>query len=226
MPLSHLDVTSAGYPFIPFFSENDLCSKLDILVSEEGALHNRQIWPEAPRVAKLSSQKSWAHKLHWCGIIWFFACGASLPSLCAVLLLSYHLSYPELTFKYTVFSLLSVVWLCARFILMLLHRALCVAKHIYLIFLILHFMFNFYAVSQSFGSQSARLADWRVSGSSHPHMITSQLLKSELLCCFLPQCWGTWMAAVNVNETCWLCVMQPHYVPCASIWVIWQREDE
>lgn len=44
----------AGYPFIPLFAENDLCFKLDILVSEEGALHNRQIWPEAPRAAKLS----------------------------------------------------------------------------------------------------------------------------------------------------------------------------
>lgn len=43
-----------GYPFIPLFAENDLCFKLDILVSEEGALHNRQIWPEALRAAKLS----------------------------------------------------------------------------------------------------------------------------------------------------------------------------
>ena len=36
------------------FLENDLCFKLSVLVSKEGALHNRQIWPEAPRAAKLS----------------------------------------------------------------------------------------------------------------------------------------------------------------------------
>lgn len=33
----------------------------------------------------------WAHKLHWCGIISYFAWGAPL------FLLSYHLSYPKLT---------------------------------------------------------------------------------------------------------------------------------
>lgn len=50
------------------------------------------------------NSQSWAHELHWCGIIWSFACGASLPSPCAVLLLPYHLSYPQLTSKCTVFS--------------------------------------------------------------------------------------------------------------------------
>lgn len=42
------------------------------------------------------NSQSWAHKLHWCGIISSFACGASLSSPCAVLILSCHLSYPEL----------------------------------------------------------------------------------------------------------------------------------
>lgn len=37
--------------------------------------------------------ESWAHKLHWCGIIWSFACGASLPSLS---LLSFILSWNDL----------------------------------------------------------------------------------------------------------------------------------
>lgn len=137
------------------------------------------------------NSQSWAHKLHWCGIIWFFACGASLPSPCAVLLLFCHLSYPDLTSKYTVFSLLYSVWLCASFVLMSLHSALCL--YVVLVFLFLHFVFHLSTGSQSFGSQSAWLAVWRVSGSSHPDMITSQLHKSEPLCCFLPQCWGTWM---------------------------------
>lgn len=55
VPLSHFTVTLWCLPFYynPF-PENDLCFKLSVLVSEEGALHNRQIWPEASRAAKLS----------------------------------------------------------------------------------------------------------------------------------------------------------------------------
>lgn len=47
------------------------------------------------------NSQSWAHKLHWCGIIWSFACGASLlPVLYSP---SHHSSYPELTSNCTVF---------------------------------------------------------------------------------------------------------------------------
>lgn len=71
------------------------------------------------------NSQSWAHKLHWCGIIWSFACSASLPSRCAVLLLSYHLSYPGLTSKCTVLSQVHYVILYVSFVLISLLFALC-----------------------------------------------------------------------------------------------------
>lgn len=53
MPESHILVALSFYPSF-FFTKSDLCFKLGILVSEDGALHNRHIWPEAPRAAKFS----------------------------------------------------------------------------------------------------------------------------------------------------------------------------
>lgn len=74
--------------------------KRTVLVSEEGALHNRQIWPEAPRAAKLSVLSPQI-TLMWNNLVFCLWC---FSSCCAVVLLSYHLSYPELPSKYTVFS--------------------------------------------------------------------------------------------------------------------------
>lgn len=85
------------------------------------------------------NSQSWAHKLHWCGIIWSFACGASLPSPCAVLLLAHHLSYPELTSKCTVFSLVHFVILYVSFVLILSLCALCLVVCACLVFLVLTF---------------------------------------------------------------------------------------
>lgn len=74
--------------------------KRTVLVSEEGALHNRQIWPEAPRAAKLSVLSPQI-TLMWNNLVFCLWC---FSSRCAVVLLSYRLSYPELTSKYTVYS--------------------------------------------------------------------------------------------------------------------------
>lgn len=84
----------AACPFLTLsFSENDLCLKPSVLVSEEGALHNRQIWPEAPRATKLLSPRI---TMMWNNLVFRLWC---FPSPCYVLLLSYHLSYPQLTSK-------------------------------------------------------------------------------------------------------------------------------
>lgn len=82
------------------FSKIDLCFKVNVLVSEERVLHNRQIWPEAPRAANLSVLSPQI-TLMWNNLVFCLWC-FSFPF--AVLLLYYHLSYPELTSKSTEFS--------------------------------------------------------------------------------------------------------------------------
>lgn len=62
-----------------------------------------------PKHQERQNSQSWVHKLHWCGIIWSFAVGASLPSPCALLLLSYRLFYPELTSKSTIYPQLQCI---------------------------------------------------------------------------------------------------------------------
>lgn len=64
-----------------------LCFKLDILVSAEGVLHNRQIWPEAPRAAKLSVLSPqitlmWNNLVFclWCFPPFSLCCTPPLPS--------------------------------------------------------------------------------------------------------------------------------------------------
>lgn len=45
-----------GFPFIPFFFFRKLYMfQISHLVSEKGALHNRQMWPKAQRAAKLTN---------------------------------------------------------------------------------------------------------------------------------------------------------------------------
>lgn len=70
--------------------------------------------------------QSWVHKLHWCGIIWSFAFGASLPSPCAVLFIPYHLSCPEMISKYTVYASLYCIILYISFVLI---QLLCVCYY-------------------------------------------------------------------------------------------------
>lgn len=97
-PLSPLSVTLCWLSLYSsfFIFQKMICFKLDIwsewrecyTIGISGLKHQER-----------QNSQSRAHKLHWCGIIWSFACGASLPSPCAVLLLSCHLSRPELTSK-------------------------------------------------------------------------------------------------------------------------------
>ncbi len=72
------------------------------------------IGKSGPKHQERQNSQSWAHKLHWCGIIWSFACGASLPVLYSPL---YHLFYPELTSHCTVFwpATYSVYFFCFNF---------------------------------------------------------------------------------------------------------------
>ena len=169
---------------------------------------------------------SWAHKLHWCGIIWSFACGASLPSPCAVRLPSYHLSYPQLTSKCTVFSHIHDVLLCISFVLFF--AAVCFRVKLNAVtsyFLVLHYVFLFSAASQSFGSQTARLADWRVSGGSLLDPIGWQSHKSELPLCFAPPHWDTHVTEKNYRHADFLArgpIKVWHSLFCA----IPQRRDE
>lgn len=115
------------FAFITIYSENDLYFKLTVLVSE-GVLHNRQFWPEAPRAAKLwvlSPQIT----LMWNNLVFCLWC-FSAP--CAVCLLPYHLSYPELTPNCIGFCQAHYVILYVSFVLMLLPSGLCSAGCTYL----------------------------------------------------------------------------------------------
>lgn len=161
-------------------------SPLTVLVSEEEEGYT--IGKSGLKHQERQNSQSWAHKLHWCGIIWSFAFGACLPSPCAVLLLLYHLSCPELTSKWTAFSQFHYIRQYTSFVLIPLLFGLYVAVLPYLDFSCFTLCVSFLSVaaSQSFGSQSARLAVWRVSGGSLPNLMGSQLHKSELLCCFAP----------------------------------------
>lgn len=112
-----------------------------------------------PKHRERQNSQSWAHKLHWGGIILYFAWSAPL------LLPSCHLSYPKLTsefvgwgekkqqlFIFDSFSMWILLWVPLL--------------HIWSVFPVR-------AASQYFGSQSARPANRRVSGCSLlPHHFT------------------------------------------------------
>lgn len=83
------------YPFILLFSKNDLCFKVNILVSEEGALHNRQIWPEALRVAILSVLSPQI-TLMWNNLAFCLWCFPPFSLCCTLHLLSFILSWNDL----------------------------------------------------------------------------------------------------------------------------------
>ena len=148
------------YPFIPLLSENDLCFKLDILVSEEGALHNRQIWPEAQRAAKLSVLSPQI-TLMWNNLVFCLWCFPPFSLCCTPHLLSFILSWNDLQ-MYCIFLLYyTVYFLCFNL------AVLCLVVCTYLVVSYLTlFVTILSAASQYFGPQSARLAVWRVSGGS------------------------------------------------------------
>lgn len=115
------------------------------------------------------NSQSWAHKLHWCGIIRPFAFGASLPPVFS----SSSLSYPELTPNCTqlfFFPRPLSFMLCVCFFFSFLAVVL-LWLHFNPILLLCLFLVS--AAAQCFGSQSARTADWRVSGCSLPDLISS-----------------------------------------------------
>lgn len=72
---------------------NFLCFKMTARAREEGALHNRQICPRARRAAKLSVLSPQI-TLMWNNSAFCLWC---FSSSCLLLLLPYHLCYPELT---------------------------------------------------------------------------------------------------------------------------------
>lgn len=78
----------------------DACPFITILFPRMICVLDWVFWParrerytideSGPKHQERQNAQSWAHKIHWCGIISYFARGAPL-------LLSYHLSYPKLT---------------------------------------------------------------------------------------------------------------------------------
>lgn len=82
----------------------------------------------------LQHSQSSVHTLHWCGIIWSFACSASLPPPCAVLLLPYHfviLKWPPNLLYFPKYPKSQCFFFCfdiapARFVLSCLHSP-CIA---------------------------------------------------------------------------------------------------
>lgn len=68
------------------------------------------------------NSESWAYKLHWCGIIWSFACGGFLPVLYASSLIIYLiLNWPSIALYFA----RHYVILYDSFVLMLLPSGLC-----------------------------------------------------------------------------------------------------
>lgn len=96
--------------------------------------------------------QSWALKLHWCGIILYFASGAPL------LLLSYHLSCPKLNSECDGYK--KKLKLLVEYSSFPLCGAITCCSHGFPRFISL---FLVSAASEYFGSQIARPADWRVS---------------------------------------------------------------
>lgn len=76
-------------------------------------------------------------------------------------------------------------------------------------------MFLLSEASQSFGSQSARLADRGVSGSSRTDLIGSQLLKLELLCCLYPHAHSP---VAERLQACCFAGIQPQLTTTLAIW--------
>lgn len=78
----------------------DACPFITILFPRMICVSNWVFWSarrerytideSGPKHQERQNSQSWAHKIHWCGIISYFAWGAPL-------LLSYRLSYPKLT---------------------------------------------------------------------------------------------------------------------------------
>lgn len=145
---------------------NFLCFETTARVSEGGALHNRQICPPARRAAKLSVLSPQI-TLMWNNSAFCLWCFSSSCLLLLLLKLSwvnpqlYTVIFFPKTIKFYVvcvffFSFLAVVLLWLHFNPILL---LC--------------LFLVSAAAQCFGSQSARTADWRVSGCSLPDLISS-----------------------------------------------------
>lgn len=163
--LGHFSVL-VFYLFITF-----LCLKMTARASEGGALHNRQICPQAQRAAKLSVLSPQI-TLMWNNSAFCLWCFSS--SYLLLLLLPYHLCYPELTSNCTDFFpspfnfyvvFLSVLFLSLLMMFLWLHFNQV---------LLLYCLVIVSAASQCFGSQSAWTADRRVSGCSLPDPISSQ----------------------------------------------------
>lgn len=119
-----------------------------VLVSEEGVLHNRQIWPEAWRAAKLSVLIPQI-TLMWNNLVFCLWC---FSSRCAVVLLSYHLSYPELTSKYTLFSQAHHAILYISFVFILQLFGLWLVACTYLVFFCFTLCVSCLSASQCLGS--------------------------------------------------------------------------
>lgn len=103
----------AGYLFISLFLENDLCFKLNSSVSEEGALHNSQIWPEAARAAKVSDLSPQI-TLMWNNLVFCLWC-FPLFSLCCAHPLD-HPSSPAMTSSCIyLFTCIVLIQLCFVF---------------------------------------------------------------------------------------------------------------
>lgn len=177
----------AGCPFIPLFISGffflfRFCAFQSWSVRREcytivrsGLKHDEQ-----------QNSQPWAHKRQQRGNIFrSFDCGAFLSTPSAALLFN-HLCHPAPVSKCTLFpshvtlNIFSVwIWphLCAYLCAFPFHA------------LVLHPAFPLSAAAQCFGSQSTRLAVWRVSGGSCPALIRAQLhvVAVVLFCTSVPR---------------------------------------
>lgn len=77
------------------------------------------------------NSQSWAHKLHWCGIIWSFACGASLlPVLYSSFLIIYLILNWPLIALYFAKRIILYIYFCFNFVAV----GLCLVVCTYLVF--------------------------------------------------------------------------------------------
>lgn len=96
----------------PFYCHCDACPFITILFQRMICVSNWVFWSarkerytidkSGPKHQERQNSQSWAHKLHWGGIILYFAWGAPL------FLLSFHLSYLKLTSEWVGFEKLLV----------------------------------------------------------------------------------------------------------------------
>lgn len=180
---------------------NFLCFKMTARASEEGALHNRQICPQARKAAKLSVLSPQI-TLMWNNSAFCLWC---FSSSCLPLLLPYHLCYPELTsqmyWNFTKPIKFHTIFFLSFFSSDIVLHARLSSSPVLLCVSCLCSLAVFWIPKCS---EYKLEGEWFLTSWSDQFTFTHIL---SLLCCL-------WANSAQIRRTFWLCGMQPFWRHC------------